>query len=117
MASVITLVLEHVFAAFRRTDDLTDGITERLDSIEKVLECFAVDCPVNAAERSAVARLAIVGTSRLRRLLQRSAYRPQYTQETSAVVALVGRLVDLVANLAQFSGPVFENDRARIVPT
>jgi multidrug resistance protein MdtO len=114
IASVITLLLEIVFAAFRRTDDLIEAVTERLVCVEELLAHYLDDRPVDADMRSGVARLAIVGTSRLRRTLQRSNYEPQHEQHMGAVVALVGRLVDIAANLAQFSNHVSDDDRKRI---
>jgi multidrug resistance protein MdtO len=114
IASVITLLLEIVFAAFRRTDDLIQAITERLLSVEELLAHYLDDRPVDENTRSRVAKLAIVGTSRLRRMLQRSNYEPQHEQQMGAVVALVGRLVDIAANLPQFSSSVSDDDRKRI---
>jgi len=35
----------------------------------------------------------------LRRILQRSAYPPNYAEQMGAVIALTGRLVDLAGNL------------------
>jgi multidrug resistance protein MdtO len=114
IASVITLLLEMVFAAFRRRDDLTDGITERLACVEELLSIYADDCVVEAPVQSAVTRFAIVGTSRLRQILQRSSYGPQHAQHMGAVVALVGRLVDVAANLAQLGSRVPDEDRERM---
>jgi multidrug resistance protein MdtO len=114
IASVITLLLEMVFAAFRRRDDLTEGITERLVCVEELLLLYADDCVADAPAQSTVTRLAIVGTSRLRLMLQRSSYGPQYAQQMGAVVALVGRLVDVAANLVQFASRVSDQDRVRV---
>ena len=114
IASVITLLLEIVFAAFRRTDDLIEAVTERLLSVEELFAHYSDNRPVDADARSGVARLATVGTSRLRRMLQRSSYEPQHEQQLGAVVALVGRLVDIAANLAQFSSRVSNADSKRI---
>ena len=114
IASVITLLLEMVFAAFRRGDDLTEGITERLACVEEVLSLYVDERAGDAPMQSAVSRLTIVGTSRLRQMLQRSSYGPQYAQQMGAVVALVGRLVDVAANLVQFSSLVPDYDRERI---
>ena len=114
IASVITLLLEIVFAAFRRTDDLIAAVMERLLSVEELLAHYVDDRPVDADTRSGVAKLAIVGTSRLRRMLQRSNYEPQHEQQMGAVVALVGRLVDIAANLPQFTSSVSDDDRKRI---
>jgi len=79
--------------------------------VEELLAYYLDDRPIDADTRSEVARLAIVGTSRLRRMLQRSSYEPQHEQQMAAVVALVGRLVDIAANLAQFSSRVSDDDR------
>jgi multidrug resistance protein MdtO len=114
IASVITLLLEMVFAAFRRGDDLTDGITERLVSVEELLVQFASGRPVDVAAQTSIMRLAVVGTSRLRRMLHRSNYGPQHGQQMGALVALVGRLVDVAANLAQLLSRVPDDDRERI---
>ena len=114
IASVITLLLEMAFAAFRRMDDLTEGITERLVCVEELLAHYLDDRPVDADTRSGVARLATVGTSQLRRMLQRANYEPQHEQQMGAIVALIGRLVDIAANLAQFSSRISEDDRERI---
>jgi multidrug resistance protein MdtO len=81
IASVITLLLEMVFAAFRRDDDLTSGITERLVAVEELLAQYSGDGAMKAAAQTTIMRLAIVGTSRLRRMLQRSNYQPQHEQQ------------------------------------
>src|SRR5258708_17324697 len=70
IASVITLLLEMVFAAFRRGDDLTEGITERLVCVEELLAQYADNGAVEGATQTTMMRLAVVRTSRLRRILQ-----------------------------------------------
>jgi multidrug resistance protein MdtO len=112
-AAVITLLLEMVFAAFRGADDLIEGIAERLECVEELLAHYSDDHPIDSDSRSAVASLAMVGTSRLRSILQRSNYEPQREQQMGAVVALVGRLIDIAANLAQFSSRISDQDRER----
>jgi multidrug resistance protein MdtO len=115
IGSVVALLMEIVFAAFRRTDDLTKAILDRLAALEELLAYYLEDRPIDAAARSTIERLASVGTSRLRRILQRAGYEAQHEQRMAAVVALVGRLVDLAAaRLAQFTGRVNEGERERI---
>jgi multidrug resistance protein MdtO len=114
LGSVITLLMEMAFAAFRRTDELTEAIAERLEGVEELLGSYLEDRPEDAAARPALARLASVGTSRLRRILRRANYAPQREQQMGAVVALVGRLVDIAANLAQFNSSVTDDDRNRV---
>jgi len=114
LGSVITLLMETAFAGFRRTDQLSAAILERLVSVEDLLTCFANGHPAPEATRSALVRLATVGISRLREVLQRSGYNAQHKQELGALVALVGRLVDIAANLSQFTDRVTDDDRNRI---
>jgi multidrug resistance protein MdtO len=114
LGSVITLLMEMIFAAFRKTDDLTQGITDRLVTVQQLLNDYADGHEISAATRSAVTRLATVGTSRLRRILQRSSFEARQRQHMAALVALAGRLVDLAANLSEWTGRVADDDRSRI---
>jgi multidrug resistance protein MdtO len=113
LAGMITLALEMFFAAFRRTDDLIGGITARLECVEELLDDYAEGRNVEATTQTAITRFAMVGASGLRRMVQRSDYEPQYKQEVAAVVALVGRLVDIAANL-RLSSSASEDDRKQI---
>jgi len=115
MASVIALLLEMGYAALRRGDDVMDPITERLDCVEQLLRFCADGCPVDDATHSRAMRLAMLGTSRLRRLISTRSYRgAQYIQQMGALAALVGRLVDLAANLPRFASHVSGIDHDRI---
>jgi multidrug resistance protein MdtO len=53
-------------------------------------------------------------SSRMRLILRRSGFDPQYAAEMGAVVALTRRLVDLAANLPYFSGSISASDRERV---
>src|SRR5262249_8224568 len=70
--------------------------------------------PVDSATSSNLSRLAMVGTSRLRRILARSNYSPQFAEQMGAVTALTGRIVDLSANWTPPSDPLSGDDRARM---
>ena len=117
LASIITLLAEIVFAAFRPPDDLIDGVAERLTCVEQLLTRYAEGKAASDSMRATLGRLAVTGTSRMRLLLRRSGFDPQYAAEMGAVVALTGRLVDLAANLPYFSGSVPEDgiERERIM--
>ena len=99
IGSAAALLIEIAFAGFVRTDQVTAAIVERLVSVEDLLTSFANGHPMPAAARSSLVRLATVGISRLREVLQRSGYDAPHKQETGAIIALVGRLVDIAANL------------------
>jgi multidrug resistance protein MdtO len=115
IASVVTVLVEWVFAEIRPADDLVRSIAERLASAEEFLRCYSAGrTPVDQSTGKQVTRLAMVGTSRLRRILRRSTYSRRYSEQMSAVVALVGRLVDIAANLSQLSIQASGKDLQRI---
>jgi multidrug resistance protein MdtO len=108
IATIITTVMEFVYARSRPVDSLTSAIVERLQSTASWLRSLSKGVTAPSAEHQLI-RLAILGTSRMRRDLLHSSYSPDSTQKIGAVVALVGRLVDLGANL---SGPSIEFSKA-----
>jgi len=115
MASLIALLLEVGYAALKQGDDVMDPIAERLDCVEQLLGLYADGRPVDAPTDSRVMRLAMLGTSRLRRLIStRSHNGAQYIQQMAALAALTGRLVDLAANLPRFPSRVSGVDHTRI---
>ena len=114
MACAITLLVELVFSGFRRGDDLRRSIAERLASVGELLDFLAADQPVDNRTKKSLTRLALSGTSRLRQIVQVSAYSLDYREQMEAVVTLVGRLVDIAANLAYFRIQSSDNARKRL---
>src|SRR5882724_10895016 len=91
MACAITLLVELVFAGVRAGDDLVRSLGERLACVEELLSCHAAGRTVDEKTKKNTTRLAMTGTSRLRRMLQRSTYSQHYAEQLGAVVVLVGR--------------------------
>jgi multidrug resistance protein MdtO len=114
LASVITAGIELTFAGLKPWNDLAQSLADRLSAVEELLACYAEDRPVGKSAASQITRLAMVGASRLRRLLRRSGASMNYSERMGAVVALVGRLVDLAAGLVQINPPISQQDRGRI---
>jgi multidrug resistance protein MdtO len=114
VASAIGLLLELAFKKLRRTDELMESIAERLASVEELLTTYADGRPMDETATASITGLALAGMSRLRRLLNHGAYAPHYGEHMGALVALVGRVVDLAANLAQFSFQIGAEDRERM---
>jgi multidrug resistance protein MdtO len=114
LASIITALTELLFAEFQPRDVLVQSVAERLAAIEELLDCYAAGRPVDSKSEKNITNLAMLGTSGLRRVLQRSAYSPHYTEQMGAVVALVGRLIDIAVNLTQLRFDVFDDDRRQI---
>jgi multidrug resistance protein MdtO len=114
IASVVTALVELVFAELRHRDDFVQSLANRLASVEELLACYLADRPVDEARTKKVAHFAVLGASRLRRILTSSSYARQYNEQMGAVVALVGRLVDVAANLTQLNIRISDDDRQRI---
>jgi multidrug resistance protein MdtO len=114
IASVIAALGTLLFGATGYGNDLVRSVAERLLSVEELLACYSADRPVDDRTRKRVTQLAMLGTSALRRNLRRSTYSEQYREQMGAVVMLVGRLVDIAANLTQLRFQVSSDDRRRI---
>ena len=112
LASVITAVIEVLFAKLKPWDDLTVSIAERLSWVERLLRSRMEGIPDEGSEQQVV-RLVTLGTSRMRRDLRRSDYAPEYAEKMGAVVAFTGRLVDIAANLAHFPHRISAEDTSR----
>ncbi len=101
IAVAVTSGVELVFGRVRPGDDIVVPVADRLAAIHSVLICYWEGRSVDQVTEEKVIRLGMLGTSTLRRALRRSDYSPQYRTQMSAVVALVGRLVDITTALTQ----------------
>jgi multidrug resistance protein MdtO len=115
LASLITVGVEFIYAELKAGDVILQPLGDRLALTEKLLNCYAGGLSVDEKTKDQITRFAMVGTSAIRRTLQRSAYPPAYREQMGAVIALVGRLVDIAANLANLSSdlPNYARDRIR----
>ena len=100
IASTLTVAFEILFAHLKPWDDLVESIAMRLHAVEAALNNFGEGHPVDAPAKKAIVRQSMLGTSRLRRILQRNTYSAQYADRMSTIVVLTGRLVDLTAALS-----------------
>ena len=99
LAQVVTAGVELVFAARYQSQDLLQALARRLAAVQDLLACYAEERPVEKKTDDELTLLVMLGTSRLRRVLERSATSQSYGEQMGAVVALVGRLVDLAVTL------------------
>jgi multidrug resistance protein MdtO len=114
ISCVIAVIVELVFEAARPGNDLLRSIADRLTSVEATLVGYETGGAADQATADKVARLAMLGTSRLRRTLCTSNYPRDYMEQMGAVVALVGRLVDIAASLSHLGIQMGGEDRHRI---
>ena len=95
----VSIVVEFVFRRIHPVTDLTEGIEERLRTVEQLLRYAAANQPLPVEWEKKLSLYASVGTSRLRRLILRSDFSAHYKSQMGTAVALVGRLADTAANL------------------
>jgi multidrug resistance protein MdtO len=110
---IVTASAEWVFARVRPGDESVRAVAGRLAAVERVLQGYSDARPSNDAVKTIVG-LSLRGTSTLRGSLRRSGYSAQHRAQMSGVVALVGRLVDIAANLTQFDYSPTPSDRKQL---
>lgn len=117
IAVLVTSTIELLFArrrTGRHSDEILLPIAERLSAVESLLECYVENRPVDPAIEKHVRRLGMLGTSLLRRILQRSDFAPRYKEQVGALVPLIGTLVDNAANLSLLAITPADQDRPLI---
>jgi multidrug resistance protein MdtO len=114
LGAAVTLAVELAFVHRKPGDHIIQPIMERLGAVGKFLECVAEGRPTDDKTASNLARLGMVGTSRLRRILLRSHYSPHFIEQMGALTALTGRIVDIAANWIPPSAPLSDDDRKRM---
>ncbi len=116
---VVTIVVEFVFRRIHPVTDLNEGISERLKIVEHFLRSLAANEPLSPEWEKQLTLYSTVGTSRLRRLINRSEFSAHYKAQMSTAVALVGRVVDTAGSfqlaLAERSKPIDPPDRERCI--
>jgi multidrug resistance protein MdtO len=94
----VTVVVEYVFRRVHPTTDLTEGIEIRLQTVENVLRAAAMKRPLDSDWEKKLLLYSTVGTSRLRRLVIRSAFSSHFKAQMGTAISLMGRLVDVASS-------------------
>ena len=114
LGGAVTVAVEVVFAQLRPGDGVTSQTADRLSAVENLLNCFAEGRAVDPATERLTFRLAMLGTSLLRRILRRSDHSLHYRTHMAGAAALVGRLIDLAATMIQLHFEPSTADRMRL---
>ena len=114
LGTLITAAVEWVFAELKASDLILQPLGDRLAIAEELLNCYADGLSVDEKLEERITRFAMVGTSAIRSTLRRSVYPPAYREQMGAVIALVGRLVDVAANAPSLGLNLPDNARDRI---
>jgi multidrug resistance protein MdtO len=119
LGCTVAVLVELIFTRTNAVRQIIMGVTERLDAVETLLRTYAqtnADIKGSAAHR--ITGLAIVGTGRLRRQIRTARSNDtdfqQYLSELSSAIALVGRLVDVSANMLLLSLRPSASDTIRL---
>jgi multidrug resistance protein MdtO len=111
---VSTAAVELAFVRQRPGDEILLPLAERLAAVEGLLTCYAEGLAPGTASEQKIGRLAMLGTSLLRRILRRSdVLLPQYSAAIGSVGVLIGRLVDIAAAMIPLSSGFSSGDRTR----
>jgi multidrug resistance protein MdtO len=118
LSTVVTAVIELIYARLQPQDANAVSLGRRLRGTAALLRSWAEGIRDQKAEQY-VTRFSILGTSLMRRDLQRASYSPAHKQRMGAIVALVGRLVDLAAAVPAVASytvaPPEPEDRERLL--
>ncbi len=114
LASVITVLVELVYAELRPSDVVLQPLAERLGAVADLLDSYAAGACGDDKTIRELTRFAMVGASGPRRLLRRSSYSPQYREQIGAVIAHVARLVDIAASMTPCTFELTDQDKNRI---
>jgi multidrug resistance protein MdtO len=110
----VTAAVELVVARRKPGDEVVLPIVRRIATVEELLTRLAAQGAIDETVKARIIRYALLGTSRVRRLLRRSDYSQHYRAQMNAVLAAVGRLVDSAATLTEFRGTLSEGDPQKL---
>ena len=113
LGASVSVAIELLFARTRPGDAIVLPITQRLAAARSVLLSFVEGGVPDSAIRKNILRLRAVGTSKVQRLLRRSAHSRPFRLQMSAVAELADRLVDTAATLTQIPLEASSAIRAR----
>ena len=98
LGTFVTVVVELVFRRVHPLTDLSIGIGTRLRAVESLLRQIAAG-EHDFKYQKEIALYASVGTSRLRRMVNRSGSSAKFIAQMTTAVGLLGRLINLAASL------------------
>lgn len=110
---VCTVLVEYVSSAFSSTDELLSGLSDRLSAVAGWMRAESGESGEREEARRRIAQLAMVGTSRLRRLALSEPSGSNPARSTTTV-SLVGRLVDIAAALPARADQVSDAEKQKL---
>lgn len=99
IGAAITLLVEVVFRYFAPRNELSDGIADRLRSLESLLGTLGRNSTNAVAAARSITQYAMTGTSMLRQEVARSSLSALERSKMSALIGLLSRSIDISAAL------------------
>ena len=110
----VTVGTEALYRIFDRSDPLISSVDDLLLAVQHVTESIA---SLHAPAEPVLARVLqyqMIGTGRLRTMLQRQGVDPARRAQRSALISLAGRLISLAANLERSASRPSDDDAIRL---
>jgi len=95
----VTVATEVLYRIFDRSDPIITFVDDLLLAVQQLAESAAAHRPPPKAVRARVLQYEMIGTGRLRTMLQRQGLDPTRRAQRAALISLAGRLIGLAANL------------------
>ena len=109
-----TVVTEALYRIFDRSDPLITFVDDLLLAVQQVAESIAnLEVPPQPV-LARVRQYEMIGTGRLRLMLQRQGLDPTHRAQRGALISLASRLIDLAADLARISSQPGDADAKRL---
>jgi multidrug resistance protein MdtO len=110
----VTVVTEAIYRIFDHSDPLITSIDDLLLPVQQVTGSIASLHVPSKAIRDRILQYQMVGTGRLRVMLQRQGVDPAQRAQRTAVIAITSRLIGLAANLMHTVAQPDEDDASRL---
>jgi multidrug resistance protein MdtO len=110
----ITIATEAVYRIFDRSDPLIASVDDMLLVVQQVVESIASLHAPPQPTLDKVLQYQMIGTGRLRQMLQRQGVDPSQRAQRSALISLAGRLIGLTADLMRTTSQPGEEDAIRL---
>ncbi len=114
LGAVVTVGVEALYRIFDRSDPLITFADDLLLAVQQVAENSAAHHAPSEAVLDRVLQYRMIGTGRLRMMLQRQGLDPTRRAQRAALISLAGRLIGLALDLAHTPPHPNEDDAIRL---
>ena len=110
----VTVGTEAIYRIFDRSDPLITSVDDLLLAVQRVAEGMAGPHSPAKPVFDRVLQYEMIGTGRLRTMLQRQGVDPTRRAQRSALVSIAGRLIGLAASLVRIRSQLGDDDVIRL---